>query len=792
MPPVFLPFEVEMAVMKKLLLRWLPALLAIFGVVAAAGLWVMRSGLPQRDGELRLAGLHAPVEVRWDRYGVPHLKGGSGRDLALALGFLHANDRMTQLELGRRAAAGRLAEVFGPGAVQMDAEARMLRLREAAEATLNRVGPESRAWFDAYAAGVNAWLERRGDDLPPTLKLFGIRPEPWTPVDSLGFVFLMARDLSFWQGRPEEMRFEWLRRFGPERTQDLLGEKDAHLPPAIVAMAEAERARDTGRPGNGSVPAPDLAHGSNNWAVGLSRSAEGLPLLANDLHLPMQLPGLWYQAHFRAPDYEVMGITLPGVPGVIVGQNRDLAWALTNVMMDDSDLFFEELDPAGERVRRGDGWAPVTTERVEIPVRWARPVPLTLQTSDRGPLLPAEPTRGLPPRSLTWTAYLQDDPLAAFLHLGRARRVADIPAGIGGFVAPAQNLVAADRAGSLLHVLLGRMPRRLQGDGRLPAPGHDAAYGWDGLRDASENPRRAPADDALVTANDDIRPTAAAGPLTADFDGPARAKRIRELLGQKPRWLAADFAAMQGDAVSRFARELVALGEGTYVGSAALAYDALVRWDGRMGVDGASALFTLFEKRLAEAIFGDELDVAQVSGPVRREWLVRILRGGMNAAWFDDVATPEVETRETILAKALAESWDEGVERWGEDVSRWEYGELHRLTLRHPLGMLPVVGRLFNRGPFPVGGSATTIAAFPLPGPGKAARVNEGPTVRWVAVAGDGDRSLAVLPGGQSGHPLDPHYDDQLDLYLRGATHPVTWSEEAIAAATVSTLKLHP
>ncbi len=780
-----------MATKKKRARWWLLGFALLFLLAALYGAWVMRSGLPQRDGELRLAGLQAPVEVRWDRYGVPHLKGGSGRDLALALGFLHANDRMTQLELGRRAAAGRLAEVFGPGAVPMDAEARMLRLREAAEATLTRAGPESREWFDAYAAGVNAWLKRRGDDLPPTLKLFGIRPEPWTPVDSLGFVFLMARDLSFWQGRPEEMRFEWLRRFGPERTQDLLGDPNLHLPPAMVAMAQAEHAA-VGRAATASVPAPDLALGSNNWAVGLSRSAEGLPLVANDMHLPMQLPGLWYQAHFRAPDYEVMGVTLPGVPGVVVGQNPDLAWALTNVMMDDHDLFFEELDPAGERVRRGDEWAPIATERVEIPVRWARPVPLTLQATDRGPLLPAEPTRGLPPRSLAWTAYLQDDPLAAFLHLGRARRVADIPAGIGGFVAPAQNLVAADRDGGLLHLILGRMPRRLYGDGRLPAPGGDAAYGWDGLRDASENPRRAPEDDSLVTANDDTRPQPGAGPLTADFDGPARAKRIRELLGQKPRWLAADFAAMQGDAVSLFARELLALSDGTYVGSAARAREALASWDGRMGVDGTSALFALYEKRLTEAIFGDELDVAQVTGPVRRAWLMRILHGEMDGAWFDDVATPDVESRDAIIAKALGEAWDEGAERWGEDVSRWEYGEFHRLTLRHPLGMLPVVGRLFNRGPFPIGGSATTIAAFPLPGPGKAASVNEGPTVRWVAVAGDGDRSLAVLPGGQSGHPLDPHYDDQLGLYLRGATRPVTWSEEAIAAATVSTMKLQP
>lgn len=778
--------------MKKRLL-W--SLLALALIVLAAGsgsaVWLTRGGRPVRDGELRLSGLQAPVEVRWDRYGVPHLKGDSGRDLALALGFLHANDRMTQLELGRRAAAGRLSEVFGEATLEVDIEARTLRLRRAAEATWERLGAESRAWFEAYAAGVNAWLASRGSDLPPTLKLFGVRPEPWTPVDSLGFVFLMARDLSFWQGRPEELRFEWLQRFGPERTQDLLGEAQLDFPEAIVAMARSLSASGVAID-DGNKPVPSLPPGSNNWALGLSRSAEGLPLVANDLHLAMQLPALWYQAHFRAPDYEVMGMTLPGVPGVIVGQNRDVAWAVTHSMIDDHDLFFEDVDSERGLVRRGDAWMPIATEHSEIGVRWGAPVRLALHVTDRGPLLPPDPGHDLPSRSLAWSAHRQGDPLAAFLHLARARRVADIPAGIIDFVSPAQNLVAADRDGGLLHVILGRIPQRRRGDGRLPAPGWDPSYAWDGLREADVNPRRAPSDDALVTANDDIRPRGHANSFVADFDIAARARRIREMLAQRSRWRAEELAVMQGDVVSVYARELVALSTGSHDGSARRAYESLAGWDGRMARDGVSALFALYEHRLATAMFADELDLSRISGPVGRAWLLRAMRGEMDVAWFDDTRTPQREDRSAIVERALRQAWEDGVARWGEAVTHWPYGEWHRLELRHPLGALPVIGNVFNRGPFPLPGSATTVAAFGSPWLGIGEAVEQGPTMRWVAVAGDGDRSLAVLPGGQSGHPFDPHYDDQLDLFLDGHMHPVAWSEEAIARVTVSTLHLTP
>ncbi len=764
---------------------------AVLVLALGAALWWLRGhGRAQREGAARIDALGAPVEVRWDRWAVPHVAAESDRDLAAALGYLHANDRMTQMELSRRSAAGRLAEIVGSASVERDVLARRMRYRRVAEAMVEAASAQSRGWLEAYAAGVNAWLGERAEDLPPTLVLFGVEPEPWTPVDSLSVAMLIARDLSFWQGRPEELRFDWLRRLGAERAADLLGEPTLHVPEAVLELAaKLSPELPPALPGGESDPAP----GSNNWALGASRSELGAPLVASDPHLGLRLPGVWYQVHLRSPGYAAAGMTLPGLPGVVIGRGESVAWAFTNLMLDDHDLFFEETGDEGRRVRRGDGWAPVSVERETVRVRGGDPVEVEVATTDLGPLLPADPERGLPARSLAWTAYHPGDPVAAFLALARAETVDDALAGIGGYVCPAQNLVAADRHGGLVYAALGRLPARRRGDGRLPAPARDPSYGWDGLVPADENPRiLRPAGDLLVTANNDTRPPGYPVPLTGDFDLEARAARIRQLLETRPRWDREGLGRVQIDVVSSYALAVVRGAAGDHPGDAGRAWAALAAWDGAMERRGPAALFALFERRLVEAVFADEIDLDRVSGMSRRSWLERILAGRMSPAWFDDVSTPEVEDRHQLVGRALAEAWKAGVARWGPDVGRWAYGDLHRLRLRHPLGLLPLAGRLVDRGPFPLPGSATTVTAFGGPWRGDELPLAYGPSMRWVTAAGEGDGTLAVLPGGQAGHPFDPHYDDQLELYLEGGLREVAWSEEAIREATISVLRLEP
>jgi len=774
---------------------FLPLAVLALAALAALGFFVFwrRSGLPQRSGTARIAGLTAPVDVRFDEWGVPHVRASNVRDLAAALGWLHANDRMTQLELGRRASSGRLAEILGAELVGADRSLRELRLRKSAQRMWDAMGPESRALLESYAAGVNAWLEERGSDLPPELRALGVEPEPWTPADSLGFTMLMARDLSF-PVYSEERRFRWLGALGLERTRELVGDPALEVAPGILELAQASSRGRTPEL-TGSAPAPPR-NGSNDWAVGASRSKTGSPLVANDPHLDLGLPNTWYQAQLRAPDYEAAGMTLPGSPLVVVGQGRDVAWAVTNTELDTNDLFFEQLDESGTQARRGGGWVPIESELEAIRVRGGDAVEITLRSIEGRPLLEAETELGLPPRTLAWTAYEPFDPVAPFLGLARARDVREAAKTVADFVCPVENLIVAARDGGMLFTLLGRVPERGRGDGRLPSPAWDPAYAWKGLRPAETNPRAVdPPEELLVTANDDIRPPGYALPLAADFALPHRAQRIRELLAAEETFAPEDFARLQLDVRSLYARELVANLPGDLEGDAQLAWRALEAWSGSFASRGPAALFALFERELFRAVFEDEFAAHALGGlglVGHDRGLLGVLSGRFDPVWFDDVRTPASETRRDVVARALERAWREGRERFGEDVASWDYGSMHVLELEHALGGMPVVGALFDRGPFELPGSGTCVNAFSGPWRGETIQVTHGPSMRWVADAEDPDRSLAVLPGGQSGHPFDAHYDDQLEEYLAGRMHTVRWSQRAVDSGAVSTLALLP
>ncbi len=768
---------------RLLLLVLLAALLA-----AAAWAWyafdgLRRAGLPWRTGTHGLAGLAAEAEVRYDAWGVPHVRAASVRDLAAAVGWVQANDRMEQMELARRAAAGRLSELIGADGLEMDLRLREMRLHRTAEALVAAAGERTRTWLEGYATGVNAWIAARGEDLPPLFRLTGTRPEPWRAADSMAMPLLMSLQLSLAFGPVEEERYLALRALGEERFHELWGAAAVH--PALLAEGPPPAA-----PANG--PAGDPASGgSNNWAVSAAHTATGAPLFANDPHLELRLPSVWYQVHLRCPDYEAAGVGLLGIPGVVIGHNADLAWGFTNVMLDDRDLLLEELSEDGRRVRRASGWEEIVVERETVAVRDGEAAELELWSTSLGPMLPPDEERGLPARTVLWTAYHPADLFEAFLGIGTARDLEQVRSAAGRFVSPAQNLVAVHRDGGLLHTVLGRLPARRSGDGRLPAPAWDPAAGWSGLQPAEAAfVVRDPASGRIVTANHDVRPPRWEGSLSADFDLPHRARRIEQLLEAGEDWTAEGLAAMQPDVRDLYALELVSLlGEPEFEGDAARALEALRGWDGARAAEGPAALFQAFERELAAGLYRDdeeEAGLAESSFFFRRPQLLRALAGGVAAAWWDDLRTEETEDREALLASALGRAWR------AVGGAEGDYAGRHTLTLEHPLSAVPLLGRWFTRGPFPIEGSATTVAAFGGDWTGRGIEVSYGPSLRFVADPADWERSSLVLPGGQSSHPGDPHYDDQLPLYLAGRTRPMPWSEAAVEAATVSRVLLEP
>ncbi len=764
-------------------------LAALLLAAAVAGyFWLAASGRAQRDGSAPVPGLSGRVEVRFDRFGVPTVRAASAVDAAAALGWLHANDRMFQMEMIRRAATGRLAELFGARALDYDRRIRQLGFPEATRKLLADASPQTRALLDAYARGVNAWLAERGDDLPPEFRLLRRRPEPWRAFDSVSVIFVMARMLSPVTSPTEDENFRFLRAFGPERARELAGAPDARIFDEI-----AELARETpARPEEVGDRSDGAGLGSNNWAVAPARSASGHALLANDPHLGLALPNVWYAATLEAPDDHVTGMTLPGAPGVVLGRNERVAWAVTNLYVDDVDVFYEKLDPTGTKVLRGDHWEPIAVEQDTIRLDDGSTVPVEVRSTDRGPLLEADPERGLPARSLAWTGWEPGDQLAAFAGLARARSVDDVPAAVAGYSFPAQNLVAADADGHLLWTPLGRAPNRFGWDGHFPAPAWRTDVGWAGLVPASDNPVLHDPEQGLIATANSFLPVPQPSWFEGDFDTPFRADRIRELLAARSDWDVDSLATIQRDVTSLWSRRLVALIGTGYGGDAGRASGVLAAWDGTMAPTGPSALFALVERELLRKIFEDEATHAGLPRFGSRWRLLRLLEGRMSPVWFDDVSTPAVESREETIARALESAWREGVARWGEDVSKWSWASIHTLTLDHPLGSLPLLGRWFDRGPFPLPGSPTTVDALGGPWRGDAVDISYGPSMRFVTDAADPSATISVLPGGESGHPADPHYADQLPLYLAGGYRPVPWTETAIEHATVSRLVLVP
>lgn len=812
-------------------------LLLVSGIVLVRG-----TGQPYRGSERTLPGLGDEAEVRWDRWGVPHIRAGSEADLARLLGWVHANDRLTQMELGRRAGRGLLSEAFGEDFLEADLYFRTLRLEETAERMYEKAGESSRRWLDAYADGVNAWVADRGRSLPPEIRLLGIDIEPWRPRDGYLFALLMAVDLSFWDDRPEEERFGWLRHFGAEGLRELLEDPDVHIPQQIAAMASetwtppAPRHREDVEDGDvlpdadvgpqightlgpgvgssgtasGSLP-EEVALGSNNWAIGGSRAAGGQPMVANDPHLGLHLPSVWYQVHLRSPDFEVQGMTLPGTPGVVIGRGRHVAWAMTNVMLDDHDVYFEHLDDTGDHVLRDGAWVPVESEDVTIPIRGGDERTVRLRRTELGPLLEADVLQGLPARSLRWTAHPTSgsvaDPMLALYRLARASSVDEALAATETYICPAQNLVLtfgpeSQDPGAVVYTVLGGIPDRRTGDGRLPSPGWDPSYDWNGLRPRETNPVVREHDDGiLVTANHDIRPDGYDKPLTADFFPPYRADRIRDRLLERSDWDVDGFSGVQTDVRSPFARRLsVALGSG-FPGDAGKAADALSGWDGTLSAtdgtveSGTAALLVRVQKHLMLKIFADEQKAAKLAKPIgHRSSLLALLEGELSDRWWDDVSTPQAEGRNEILQAALDEAWNEGAARWGDELSKWDHGWLHQLTLRHRLDAVPVLGWWLRRGPWQLPGHATTVLALGATWEADLTRqrITYGPSMRWVVDWSDPERGWSVLPGGQAGHPADPHYSDQMDLWLAGELKESPWSEEAVAEATVATTRFVP
>ncbi|MSQ63399.1 MAG: penicillin acylase family protein [Betaproteobacteria bacterium] len=793
------------------ILRFTLQFAAVAGILAAlllAGFYLyLRQSLPQSRGEFRLAGLSAPAEILRDRYGIPHIFAGNLADASFALGFIHAQDRLWQMEMNRRIASGRLAEIVGPGALETDRFVRTLGVRRAAEANLRTLDTETRALLEAYAAGVNAFLAS-DPVLPLEFWLTGARPEPWSPADSIAWVKMMAWDLGG-NWRNELLRMRLARNLPLARIHELLPPYPGDPVPVIADLKElySSMERDAVRLAR-FVP-DNEGLGSNNWVVSGARSASGKPLLANDPHLGLTAPSVWYFAHLSAPGLTAIGATLPGVPAVILGRNERIAWGMTNTGSDVQDLYIEKLDAAGGYLApEGPRAFQVIDETINV--KGAESEKLRVRISRHGPVISdvMRTAQDLAPRghviAFAWTALAEDDrSMQAALRFARAREWDGFLAAARDFHSPQQNIVYADIEGNIGFVAAGRVPQRKPGNdlkGMAPAPGWQAKYDWAGYIPFEQLPRSFnPESGAVVTANHRITPPGYPHFISSDWQPPYRAERIQQLLDATPKHGVNSFARIQADVVSLAMRELLPKLLATRPRSeeARKALALLAKWDGAMAPERAEPLIAwAWWRELTRAIYADELgDAFHQNWLARAVFLGNVLSGDAERArWCDDVRTPALETCEEALALSLEAALADLAKRYGSDQARWRWGEAHLARHQHrPFGRQPLLAGLFD---------------INVPSPGDAYTVNVGrnnlndeaqpfanrhaASLRAIYDLSDLEKSLYIHSGGQSGNILSDHYKAFSEAWAKNEYIPMRAERRILDAEQHQLLRLVP
>jgi penicillin amidase len=779
----------------------LAALAATVAGSLALGLWLGARSLPDYDRDFRLAELDAPVDIVRDANAVPHIFARSDADAMRALGWAHAQDRLWQMELQRRTAQGRLAELFGEEALPTDRAMRALDLDGRAAEALRAQDAQARALLDAYAQGVNARIRAVNEEAlgrgAPELFLFGEDAlAPWTAADSLSILKLMALRLTDAAAR-EARRARLLARLTPEQLVDL----DPAAPPrqgfALDLPLPEETALRAPAPRHPLSPFPEAGAGgaSNAWAVDGRRAAEGAPLLATDPHLWLSAPSIWMLARLTSPGFDVIGGSIPGVPAIVIGRNRDFGWGLTTTGLDDQDLYVEKLHPEDPtRYRTPEGWAEMTLRRETIRIRGGGSETVLLRATRHGPAPPPGSDLDFasvaPPGhvvALAWTALdAEDRSYESLLGLMRARSVEEGAEAAALHLAPAQNVVMADRDG-VGAVVAGLAPLRREdsrSEGRLPSAGWLAENDWVGRVPVEALPRDLrPASGVVANANNRVTNAAFPRHLSFDWAAPYRIRRIERRLGERGFHTRESFAELQADVVSEMARAVLPLiarelwwgepsGEGELAQLRGEALQRLAQWNGAMAEhDPEPLIFYAWMRRLTRRLAEDELGptFAEIAG-VRPLFVERVFRDvGGAARWCDVVKTPARETCPAIARRALDDALAELTRRFGDDLDDWRWGKAHWASHRHaPLGYFAGPDLIANiEHPSPGGDHTVNVGRTPGRG-ATPERSLHAAGLRAIYDFADLDRSLFVIATGQSGHPLSSRYDDLNRLWRRG------------------------
>ncbi len=808
-------------------------LAALFIGLSTFSLVTVRKSFPDTTGEVRLNGLHGTVEIKRDGHGIPQIYADDPADLFFAQGYVQAQDRFYEMDFRRHVTAGRLSELVGENGLETDELVRTLGWRRVAEQEFEELGAGTRSLLDAYARGVNAYIDgKSGSELSleyAVLSLTGpdYRPEPWTPVDSVAWVKAMSWDLR--SNMADEIDRTMASRRMPVKDVEALypdpprshrpivtdrrltvRDKKFGEPPAVTSAVAASLAKT--RDAAAALPAllgTGDGIGSNSWVVDGRHSATGEPILANDPHLAPSMPGVWYQVglHCRelseACPYDVSGFSFSGMPGVVVGHNRRIAWGVSTMYADVTDLYLERVN--GDTYEYKGEQLPLTTRREKIKIAGEKARTITVRSTRHGPLLSdasddVADVGSANAVALRWTALRPRPTISAVFALDKAQGWKEFRAAAKRFTVPSQNLVYADVEGNIGYQAPGDIPIRDRGDGRWPVPGWDGKHEWKGYVPFDALPRVLNPDEGfIITANNRVVGDQYPYTLGADTAPGYRSARIRDLLTSKDELTVRDMTRFQTDTYNPSAEQMSAhlLEVELDTRFARQGQNTLRAWDRHQDADSpGGAYFSVVWRNVLELTFHDELPREQwPDGGERWFNVVRTLIDEPNSHWWDNLATPTVvERRDDILREAMVRARNELTMIRSRKISGWAWGNVHRLTLVNPtLGDTGVglIDRLFNRGPVEVGGSGGLVNATAWDA-AHGYEVTAVPTMRMVVDLADLDRSRWIQLSGSSGHAFHENYADQLPLWAAGRTLPWVFDDEDVSKATEHTLTLRP
>ena len=796
-----------MRTIKKILL----ALLAIVVVALISGILfitgIKRGALPQYDGELVASSLTSEVTVIRDERGMPHIYAGNEHDLYFATGYVMGQERLWQMDLIRRATTGRLSEIFGASMVQTDLFLRSLEIPNKSKMLINEQSPEIVDCLKAFADGVNLYISNAGRKLPPEFRILGYKPEPWELEHIINIIGYMGWDLAGGNLSADIFNYKLYKKLGYEKGSTLVPDFKAVQSSVFPDFNLSDTALKSAQEFISSIDKLKALgiysfSGSNNWAVSGSRSVTGKPILSNDMHLGLSSPGIWIQIHQVIPGkLNVTGVAVPGQPFIVAGHNENIAWGMTNLMVDDIDLFAEKINPDNPGQYFFDNeWRNMEVRDEIIRIKGGGADTLSLSFTHRGAIVSG--FRGVNDAvlSMRWSGYDMSDEIGAVYHLNRASNWEEFRKGLSSFRSISQNFIYADIAGNIGLNTGGGIPVR-KGHGSIIRNGETDEFDWKGYVPFYQLPTTYnPESGQVSSANNKTAGDNYPYYISFRFYPPYRIARIREMLEEKDKFDTEDFMTMVTDQTSSYAKLLtphilnLKNRQSSMTETESEGFRLLESWDYNMKADlAAPSIFEFFRRNFSENLLGDELGelFKELPGAINDYYIYKILQPGGEDEWIDNINTPEKETLDDIISKSYSDCIKALSDSCGTDTRNWMWGNMHTITLAHPMAQVKILDKIFglNSPEYRVGGSNHTVCPYTYK---TGFRADDGASERHIFNTANWDESYTVIPTGASGVPGSEFYLSQTDTYIKGGFYKDHFSEDAVNKAARYRLVMKP